>query len=93
MLRNEVEECFSYSEILELGTGRPFVETCRKLVFCLTDNNIGGLGGYLALLVSDAVPLMISVSISSVQLQDLINSYKPRYIWLPDSRKEEIKRE
>jgi long-chain acyl-CoA synthetase len=90
LLINELGEFCSYAEILDLGTGKPYIETCRKLVFCLTDNDIGGLGGYLALVVSGAVPLMLGASTSPLQLQGLINSYKPRYIWLPESRKEEI---
>lgn len=90
ILKNESNEFYSYAEILELGRREPFSGTCRKLVFCLIENNISGLGGYLALMVADAVPLMISHSTSSEKLQNLINLYKPRYIWLPESRKEEM---
>ena len=44
----------------------------------------------MALLVADAVPLMLGANISSARLQYLITSYKPKYVWLPESRKEDI---
>ena len=62
----------------------------RKLVFCLAGNDIGGLAGYFGLLISDAVPLMLSASLSSCQLSNLIKKYRPSFLWLPEVRKSEF---
>jgi len=91
LFENDLGEESTYGDILHLGERKPLVAVRRKLVFCLSENDIGGIGGYLALLFADAVPLMIAASVSSNQLQSLINLYKPKYIWLPESRKKEIK--
>lgn len=90
LFENDLGEGFTYAEILRLGERNSFVAARRNLVFCLSENDFGGLGGYLALLVADAVPLMIAASVSSNQLQSLISIYRPKYVWLPESRKEEI---
>jgi len=81
---------FSYLDIHSLGSSKPFADTRRKLVFCLIDNDIGGLAGYISLLVADAVPMMLGVNITASQLKELLSAYKPSYIWLPISRKDEL---
>jgi acyl-coenzyme A synthetase/AMP-(fatty) acid ligase len=60
------------------------------VVLCLVDNDLAGLTGYLGLLAADAIPLMLSVSLSPGQLQGLKASYRPGYAWLPESRRVEF---
>ena len=69
LFENDLGEETTYAEILHLGKRKPLAAIRRKLVFCLSENDVGGIGGYLALLVADAVPLMIAASVSSNQLQ------------------------
>uniref|UniRef100_UPI0040487853 AMP-binding protein n=1 Tax=Polynucleobacter sp. TaxID=2029855 RepID=UPI0040487853 len=85
-------KCVSYSDILELGEGSSFKFTERKLVLCMVDNTIGGLSGYLALLISNAIPLMVSPSISAKALGALMMAYRPNYAWLPESKKNNFER-
>lgn len=88
-----IDETFSearYSDVLELSGCIEFSSTSRSLVFCLVENKIGGLIGYLTLLTSGAVPLMLSSSVSPEQLQKLIHIYQPTYIWLPSTRSPEF---
>lgn len=80
----------SYSDVLELSVKPEFALTHRNLVFCLTDNHVGGLTGYLALLAAGAVPVMLSAAIHQEQLQTLIAAYEPCYIWLPIARVTEL---
>lgn len=91
-----IDEAFNearYSDVLELSGRNEFIATTRNLVFCLVENEVGGLIGYLSLLTSGAVPLMINSSISSVQLQTLIHLYQPTYIWLPSTRAQDFYKE
>lgn len=85
-----MEREFYLSEIDSVFSGIDQDKLARKLVFCLAENDIGGLAGYLGLLVSDAVPLMLGASISLFQLSGLIEKYRPSFIWIPEARKSEI---
>lgn len=75
-----------YSEVLELGSDSNASELSRRLVFCLCENDLGGLIGYLYLVNVNAVPLMLGAGIHGQQLQQLISAYQPGFIWLPVSR-------
>ena len=76
----------SYADVLELGEQPAFKTARRRLVFCISENDPGGLTGYLALLSANAVPLMLGAGTSPLQLQPLIDAYQPGLIWLPCSR-------
>jgi hypothetical protein len=90
LLRNTNGESIPYIAVTELGSKSAFQQTYRRLVFCLAANDLGGLAGYLGLLVAEAVPLMLGSGIALEQLQQLIAVYKPGYLWLPIPRKDEL---
>ena len=90
-LKDESEAVVKYSSILDLCNTKPFHKTQRSLTFCLIDNDLGGISGYLALLAGQSVPVMLNSSIPEDQLRQLIECYKPRYLWCPLSRAEKIK--
>lgn len=54
----------------------------RSVMFCLCDNEIGSLVGYLGCLSNKTVPLLISANIDRELLNNLMEVYKPAYIWL-----------
>lgn len=55
----------------------------RCLVFCLCKNTIGSLCGYVSFISNKVVPLMLDSSLDKELLEELINIYKPEYLWLP----------
>lgn len=55
----------------------------KSLVFLLCSNCEEAITGYLACLKSGSVPLLINSNINEIFLKNLINKYKPNYIWLP----------
>lgn len=57
----------------------------RCLVFILCTNSIGSLIGYVSCLNSRTVPLLISANLDKELLSNLIETYKPDYLWMPDS--------
>ena len=69
------------AEISELG--RIIGE--RKLVFCFTDNSPGALIGHLGSINHNHVPLLLSAKLDRELADELIRSYKPDWLWLPDS--------
>lgn len=56
----------------------------RNLVFSLCHNRIGSLAGYVALLASANVPLLLSADLDRELLQYLLDTYNPNYIWIPN---------
>ena len=56
----------------------------RKLVFILCHNRIESLVGYVGMLGSFNVPLLLSADMDIMLLSYLINTYRPNYLWIPD---------
>ncbi len=60
----------------------------RCLVFCLSENSIGSVLGYVSFLDHGIVPVMLGAHLERELLGNLINGYKPSFIWLPASEKD-----
>jgi len=58
----------------------------RCLIFSLCQNRPGSLCGYISFILNKVVPLMLDASIDNELLNNLIKTYKPEYLWLPDYR-------
>ena len=78
-------EKLSYAEMLNLGdTIASYVEP-RSLVFLITSNTIPAIAGYVGFERRSAVPLMLREETNMEQLQHLIETYTPRYVWAKTS--------
>ncbi|WP_054693712.1 AMP-binding protein [Syntrophomonas palmitatica] len=62
----------------------------RCLIFNLCSNEIGSLIGYVAFINNHIVPLLLDAHLDSTLLDSLIEAYKPDYLWLPSTRKNEF---
>jgi|WetSurMetagenome_2_1015567.scaffolds.fasta_scaffold09300_4 long-chain acyl-CoA synthetase len=62
----------------------------RCLVFCLCQNTVGSLCGYISFISGRIVPVMLDANVDSGFLAGLIKLYKPQYVWLPDHRIKEF---
>ena len=60
----------------------------RSLVFCLAENSLGSLVGYLAFLQNKIVPLMLDKNLDRKSLDNLIENYEPEYLWIPKKDKQ-----
>ena len=72
---------FSYGEILDIFSEKTKSLVKRKLVFCICDNNIFSLSGYISLISENAVPMMIKVDSTEKQICYLLEKYSPAFIW------------
>ncbi|HNQ69100.1 MAG TPA: AMP-binding protein [Bacteroidales bacterium] len=63
----------------------------RCLVFCLCKNCVESLVGYVSFLSNRIVPVMLDASLKEEMLNGLVEIYKPRYVWLPIERCNELK--
>lgn len=59
----------------------------RSLVFQLCSNTSDSVAGYLGLLRANHVPLLLSSSIDDVLLENLLQTYRPAFVFLPAGRK------
>ena len=82
LLRDETTRTVRYGDVLELAKSPVFQATRRRLVICGINNDIFGIAGYLALLAANAVPMMISATLTPFMLEKLMEGYKPDFLWL-----------
>lgn len=80
-------------ESLTYGDLCHFAETIRgaiprrRLVFCLCSNTLGSVAGYTAFLQNQIVPLLLSKAMDTALLDQLIETYRPSYLWAPQERR------
>ena len=55
----------------------------RKFTFCLCENTIGSLVGYVAFMTHNIPTVLLDASKDSSVISSLIKHYKPTYIWKP----------
>lgn len=80
---DETNEQLSYGALVtEMLTIRKIIEE-RQLVFCLCENKIGSLVGFLSLYDNKDVCLLLSAHIDRELLKELNETYCPSYYWMP----------
>ena len=76
----------TYGELTSLCAGIAPVLPGRELVFCLCENRVGALAGFLALYDNRAVCLLLSASIDKGLLDSLCQTYRPSFFWMPEEK-------
>lgn len=56
----------------------------RAVVFLLCKNTVGAMVGYLSFVEHGIVPLLLSSKIDSDLLDELLRTYTPMYLWIPE---------
>ena len=56
----------------------------RSLVVCLTQNTYGSFIGYISLIIHNHIPLLVDSGIDNEYLTELLENYKPDYLWIPN---------
>lgn len=73
----------TYAQIEDFADRIGEIMPSRSLVFCLCRNVIGSMCGYLSFLHNRSVPLMLDAKTDSVLLNNLIDIYKPSFLYVP----------
>lgn len=82
---DEYGHSLTYSEMskkckdFQLAIGR------RCLIFCICNNSLGSLLGYVSCIKSNVVPLLLSHETDKELVFDLIKQYRPSFIWQSDN--------
>jgi acyl-coenzyme A synthetase/AMP-(fatty) acid ligase len=76
----------TYNDINDFSQSVYRVIQHRCLVFCLCQNTLGSLYGYISFISNKVVPVLLDSNIKIEWLAELTKRYKPEYLWLPDDR-------
>jgi len=79
-------ECYTYQNIINISDEIYSQINHRTLVFCLCKNHPGAMAGYISFLRNKVVPVMLDASLDDELLNELIDDYKPEYLWLPQEQ-------
>lgn len=80
----------SYPELQRLSDSLGAKIADRSLIFNLCSNTLGSLLGYVSALEHRNVPLMLDEHIALEVVNGFIDEYRPDYLWLPVSRREDF---
>ena len=83
LLIDEEGKCFTYSDLLFFNQSLLKINLERDLVFCLCDNSIELIFGYISFISNKIVPLMLDSNLEHLMLISLLKRYNPRYLWIP----------
>ncbi len=78
-------EKLTYGELHELSKRIQARLEPHQLAFCMCGNTIGSLAGYIAFVKNKNATLMLDAHIEKSSFDALYATYKPRYVWAPDS--------
>jgi acyl-coenzyme A synthetase/AMP-(fatty) acid ligase len=76
----------TYGELTSLSKELSSVLPQRELVFCLCENKVGSLAGFVALYENKDVCLLINAAIDRELLNTLYETYHPSYYWMPENK-------
>ena len=75
---------YKYSEILNFSQQISNSIPTRSLIFSKCTNSPGSIIGYVSFILSRSVPLLLKRDIDEEMLRNLIETYEPEYIWMPE---------
>jgi len=82
-LLTENSEEITYRSLLAIGDSIARIIPKRSLVFCLCQNSLESIAGYLGFLRANSVPALLNATIDPLLLNKLLEIYRPSYIFLP----------
>ncbi len=89
-LVNESGTRLSYAELNSSAGALAEVIGHRCLVFALCRNEIGSVLGYTAFLNYGIVPVMVNSHLDTVLLGNLLATYRPEYLWVPEDQRDQF---
>ena len=89
-VRDEFGTALSYAELVAETRALADAVGRRCLVFSLCRNEIGSLLGYVAFVNHGIVPVMLNSHLDQGLLENLMASYMPAYLWVPQDQLEQF---
>mgnify|MGYP001343251793 FL=1 len=73
----------SYEDLIEFGDKVASVISERSLVFVMCTKSIGSVAGYASFVNKGMVSVLLNAHLEKELLDNLVETYKPEYIWVP----------
>lgn len=89
-LKDENGGAITYSELSNATMKVAEAVGGRCFVFCLCENTIGSVIGYTACINNRIVPALLNAHLEKELLANLLDSYKPKYLWVPSRQVDEF---
>lgn len=80
----------TYGELAELSKRIGDAVGRRCLVFLFSSNSIESIAGYVGFMNKKIVPLMIDSELDISAVKNLIELYRPKFLWLPENLAEKF---
>jgi len=88
---DESKRKFFYKNVLMKGETLSRGLKPRSLIFVLAENHTELFTSYIGFFRKGLVQMLLNPKISTILLKELIETYMPNYIFLPNSRKNDLK--
>ncbi len=82
----EESKQISYKDLLDAADNIGKQIKKRSLVFAVCGNSFESVAGYIGFMRAGAVPVLINKAIDNIFLANLLEAYKPEYIYLPSEK-------
>lgn len=76
-------QTYTYAELNAIGSTITALMQPRRLTFCLCQNSIGSLLGYVGLMAHNIPTVLLDADKDVEMTKKLVACYRPQYIWLP----------
>ena len=91
-VETEQGKTLTYAQLAEAANGIAAGMAPRRLTFCLCENTLGALVGYVALMTHDMPTVLLDAAKDVELINDLIERYRPQYVWCPTRRVGEFRK-
>lgn len=87
---DDQNQSISYRELEEFCRRMGSCLEGRRLVFSFCENSIASISGYVAFLYNRVVPVLLDRNIERELRENLIELYRPEYLYMPEEIEEEF---
>ena len=82
-VETEQGKTLTYAQLKEYADSIASEMKFRKFTFCLCENTLGSLVGYVAFMTHNMPTVLLDASKDPSVISSLIEHYKPSFIWKP----------
>lgn len=89
-VETEQGKTMTYAQLKRDADSIAVVMEAQKFTFCLCENTIGSLVGYVAFMTHNIPTVLLDASKDIDIIEDLIEHYQPQYVWCPSKRTDDL---
>lgn len=83
---DDSEHKITYGDLIDFSNEMYGVIQKRTLILILSENCTSSLAAYVGCLIKGVVPLILSASTDRMNVEHIVNLYRPEFIWMPNDK-------